>query len=129
MCMVKGCRNIGCYTLTAGREFGNSVIICGDCLKKANKEVEKLENAAVEKKAEETVENINPEPETEKVTEAVTEATADAEAESKITEKIAEPDEPAGEEKITETVAEPEPAEEKKPSPAKKKTAKKGTKK
>ena len=31
-CLVRGCSNIGCYTLSRRREFGNSVMICADCL-------------------------------------------------------------------------------------------------
>ena len=39
-CMVKGCRNTDCFTLTTGGAFGNSVIICGRCLKDAAFEIE-----------------------------------------------------------------------------------------
>ena len=141
MCMVKGCRNIACYTLTAGREFGNSVIMCGDCLRKANEEVEKIENAERAMQNEisdaehvdtadneiENAEGVMGEPDTpisqlsqpDADTETIIETEAESEAEANAE---AQP------------VAEPEPAEEKKPSPAKntatkKTTSKKGTKK
>lgn len=39
-CMVKGCKCTDCFSLTTGREFGNTVIICLDCLKAAAAEAE-----------------------------------------------------------------------------------------
>lgn len=48
-CMVKGCKNTDCFTLTAGREFGNSVIICGSCLKSALYEVEHYDPGKIKK--------------------------------------------------------------------------------
>lgn len=39
-CMVKGCRNKDTYALSKLTEFGNSVIICEDCLKAAANSVE-----------------------------------------------------------------------------------------
>lgn len=34
-CEVRGCRNTDSFALTNANEFGNSVIICKDCLKSA----------------------------------------------------------------------------------------------
>ncbi len=39
ICDVRGCRNKDCYTLTMTREYGNSVIICKDCLNAALKAI------------------------------------------------------------------------------------------
>ena len=35
-CEVRGCKNTDTYSLTNTNEFGNSVIICEECLKKAH---------------------------------------------------------------------------------------------
>ena len=34
-CGVRGCKNTASHHLSRSREFGNSVIICADCLKEA----------------------------------------------------------------------------------------------
>ncbi len=49
-CMVKGCRNTDCFSLTAGHEFGNTVIICLDCLKAAAVEAELYKPGTVREK-------------------------------------------------------------------------------
>lgn len=32
-CDVSGCRNKNCYAVSGYREFGNSIIVCEDCIK------------------------------------------------------------------------------------------------
>ena len=32
-CDVSGCRNKNCYAVSGYREFGNSIIVCEDCMK------------------------------------------------------------------------------------------------
>lgn len=48
-CEVRGCKNTDTYSLTNTNEFGNSVIICEECLKKAIKAVAEYD-PSVEKK-------------------------------------------------------------------------------
>jgi len=49
-CMVKGCKCTDCFSLTTGREFGNTVIICLDCLKAAAAEAEHYKPGTVREK-------------------------------------------------------------------------------
>ena len=42
-CGVRGCKNINAYSITLASEFGNSVIICKDCLEKALGAIEAAE--------------------------------------------------------------------------------------
>lgn len=49
-CMVKGCKCTDCFSLTAGHEFGNTVIICLDCLKAAAAEAELYKPGTVREK-------------------------------------------------------------------------------
>ena len=38
-CMVKGCRNVDTYTISKIRDYGNSVLICPECLQSALKAI------------------------------------------------------------------------------------------
>lgn len=48
-CEVRGCKNTDTYSLTNTNEFGNSVIICEECLKKAVKAVAEYDPSAEKK--------------------------------------------------------------------------------
>ena len=77
-CEVRGCKNTDTYSLTNTNEFGNSVIICEECLKKAVKAVAEYDPSAEKKTVsvpppplffhggiEKTVENVEETVETE----------------------------------------------------------------
>lgn len=41
-CSVRGCKNADCFAVSRGREVGNTVIICKDCLSDALDSIGKL---------------------------------------------------------------------------------------
>lgn len=67
-CNVLGCRHTDCYALTALGEYGNSVVICKDCLEKALDCINEREKAVqkpnliekTEPEANNPIENVEP---------------------------------------------------------------------
>ena len=53
ICDMRGCKNKDTYSLTLSAEFGNSVILCDECMRQIGDFVKTLE-AEVEEKAVET---------------------------------------------------------------------------
>lgn len=50
-CEVRGCKNTDTFALTNTNEFGNSIIICEECLKRAVKAVSEYDSSVTVQKA------------------------------------------------------------------------------
>lgn len=70
MCSVRGCRNTDSFSVSGTREHGNTVIMCGECIKAALAAIEECTQAAPsEKKQYETAPQLFFEGEAEPVKE------------------------------------------------------------